>query len=54
LLLLKRGLAAHVAVEREVGDCGVFGYALTDVLEVVASRIERGLSGAEVVVFASS
>jgi len=35
LLLLKRGLAAHVAVEREVGDCGVFGYALTDVLEVV-------------------
>src|SRR3981189_762709 len=49
LLLLERGLALHVAIEREVGDGGVLGYTFTNVLEVEASCIERGLSCSEVV-----
>src|SRR5260370_29955946 len=48
LLLLERGLALHVAIERKVGDGGVFGYTFTNVLEVEASRLQRSLSGSEV------
>ena len=50
MLLLERGLALQVTIEREVGDGSVLGYTCTNVFEVEASRIERGLSGAEVVV----
>jgi hypothetical protein len=49
LLLLKRALAAHVAVEREVSDRGVFGYTFTDVLQVEFGGVKRGLRGAEIV-----
>jgi hypothetical protein len=40
----------HVTIEREVGDGSVLGYTFTNVFEVVTTGIERGLSGAEVVV----
>ena len=49
LLLLESGLTLRVAVDREVGDGGVFGYALADVFEAEFGCIERGLGGAEVV-----
>src|SRR5271154_4045410 len=33
LLLLERGLTLHIAIEGEIGDGGVLGYAFTNVLE---------------------
>ena len=42
LLLLKRSLTPHVTVECQVGDRGVFGYALTNVLQVEFGGVNLG------------
>src|SRR5258708_4906020 len=49
LLLLERCLPLHVAIECEVGDGSILGYAFTNVFEVEVGGIERSPGGAKIV-----